>query len=248
MLEVALGFTIALAIGLTGVGAGSFTAPVLMLMLNVPPLSAVGTALIFGGIIKLFAAPSYLWRKQVSFPILGWMVAGGLPGVILGSVLFSRYARMSSSVVLGVLGVMIATSAGLNLWRLIRNNRSEAQADRRRWLPLVTVPIGAEFGFSSAGAGALGSIALMGLTTVPTSQIVGTDVFFGLILSLIGGGFQFTTGNYDPALLGKLLAGGLVGVLVGANLSALMPSRPLRFALSIWLMSLGGQLCWRSLS
>src|SRR6476659_4841926 len=126
MLEVALGFTIALAIGLTGVGAGSFTAPVLMLMLNVPPLSAVGTALIFGGIIKLFAAPSYLWRKQVNFPILGWMVAGGLPGVILGSMLFSRYARMSSSVVLGVLGVMIATSAGLNLWRLIRNNRSEA--------------------------------------------------------------------------------------------------------------------------
>ena len=248
MIEVALGFLIALAIGLTGVGAGSITAPVLLLLLGIPAPTAVGTALIFGGVIKLIAAPSYLWRSQVNFRVLTWMIAGGLPGVLLGSVLFSRYANVRSDVLLGVLGVMIATTAAANLWRLIRSDRFEPSKDRRRWLPFITLPIGAEFGFSSAGAGALGSVALMGLTTMPARQIVGTDVFFGLALSLIGGGFQFSTGNYDGALLAKLLAGGLVGVLVGANLSALMPSRPLRFALSLWLMSLGGQLCWRSLS
>jgi uncharacterized membrane protein YfcA len=248
MTEVALGFVIALAIGLTGVGAGSITAPVLLLLLGTPAPTAVGTALIFGGVIKLIAAPSYLWRKQVNFRVLGWMVAGGLPGVLLGSVLFARYANVKSGVLLGVLGVMIALTSAANLWRLFRSDRPEPSTDRRRWLPLIALPIGAEFGFSSAGAGALGSVALMGLTTMPARQIVGTDVFFGLALSLIGGGFQFSTGNYDAALLTKLIIGGLFGVLVGANLSALMPSRPLRFALSVWLMSLGGQLCWRSFS
>ena len=248
MVEVALGFVIALAIGLTGVGAGTMTAPALLLMLNVPAPTAVGTALIYGGIIKLIGAPSYLFRKQVNFRVLAWMAAGGFPGVLAGSVLFARYAKTRSDVLLGVLGITVLITAGASLWRLIRTDRAESSTDRRRWLPLITLPIGAEFGFSSAGAGALGSIALMGLTTMPARQVVGTDVFFGLALSLIGGGFQFTTGNYDPGLLTKLIVGGVPGVLIGANLSALMPSRPLRFAMSIWLMSLGGQLCWRSLS
>lgn len=248
MIEAGLGFLIALAIGLTGVGAGSITAPALILLMNLPAPTAVGTALIYGGIVKLVGAPSYLFRKQVDFRVLGWMIAGGLPGVLAGSILFSRYARIRSGLLLGVLGAMIALTSAANLWRLIRGDRAEPSKDRRRWLPFITLPIGAEFGFSSAGAGALGSVALMGLTTIPARQIVGTDVFFGLALSLIGGGFQLTTGNFDPALLTKLLAGGIVGVLVGANLSALMPSRTLRFALSLWLMSLGGQLCWRSFS
>lgn len=249
MVEILLGFGIALAIGLTGVGAGSITAPVLLLALHVPTPVAVGTALVYGGIIKIAGAPSYLFRKQVNWPVLGWMCLGGLPGVILGSFLFSKYARSRSGLVLGVLGAVIALGAALNLWRMFRTKAQVAvTGDHRRWLPLITAPIGAEFGFSSAGAGALGSVALMTLTTIPSSQVVGTDVFFGLVLSLIGGGFQLSTGNFDSALLLKLLLGGIPGMLIGANLSALLPSRPLRFVLSIWLMSLGGQLCWRSLS
>ncbi len=247
--EILLGFGIALAIGLTGVGAGSITAPVLLLALHLPPPVAVGTALVYGGIIKIAGAPSYLLRKQVNWRVLGWMCLGGLPGVLFGSVLFTRYARTRSDILLGTLGVVIALGAALNLWRMFRTrNQSAVAADRRRWLPLITAPIGAEFGFSSAGAGALGSVALMSLTSIATSQVVGTDVFFGLALSLVGGGFQLTAGNYDPRLLMHLLIGGIPGILVGANLSALLPPRPLRFALSIWLMSLGGQLCWRSLS
>jgi uncharacterized membrane protein YfcA len=248
MVEVGLGFLIALAIGLTGVGAGSMTAPALLLLLKVPAPIAVGTALIYGGAIKLIGAPSYLFRKQVNFRVLGWMLAGGFPGVMAGSVLFAHYARVRSGVLLGVLGSVICIAAGASLWRLMRADRTAPSRDRRRWLPLIALPIGAEFGFSSAGAGALGSVALMGLTTIEAREVVGTDVFFGLALSIIGGGFQLTTGNYDPALLTKLILGGLPGVLIGANLSALLPSRPLRFALSLWLMSLGGQLCWHSLS
>ena len=33
---------------------------------------------------------------------------------------------------------------------------------------------------------------------------------------------------------------------VGANLSAIVPSRPLRMALSVWLASVGAQLCWKA--
>ena len=247
MLEIALGFGIALAIGLTGVGAGVLTAPALLLLLGMPPKTAVGTALIFGGVVKLIAAPNYLWRKQVDFKVLAWMAAGGMPGVLLGTILLDHVLRASSALLYGVLGVIIVVSAALNIWRMWSAKRNEPTKDRRQWLPAVTFPIGLEFGFSSAGAGALGTIAVMGLTTLASAQVVGTDVFFGLILSLVGGGWQFTTGNYDSAVLLRLLAGGVAGSFIGSQLSAVLPSRPLRFALSLWLTVVGGQLCYRSL-
>jgi uncharacterized protein len=114
-------------------------------------------------------------------------------------------------------------------------------------LPFIALPIGAETGFSAAGAGAIGSIALLGLTALSASQVIGTDMFFGLAMSSVGGGIQFTAGHYVPALLLKLVVGGIPGVLVGANTSALLPSRPLRVDLSVWLMGLGAQLFLRGL-
>ncbi len=247
MLEVAIGFGIALMLGLTGVGAGVLTAPALLLILHTPAKLAIGTALIFGAVIKFVAAPNYAWRGQVNYRVLGWMLAGGLPGVLFGSILLDHVARTRSHLLLGIIGVIIVMSAVLNLWRLLGGKTPEPARDRRRWLPFVTLPIGLEFGFSSAGAGALGSVALMSLTSIAAGQIVGTDVFFGLGVSLLGGGWQFTAGNFDGALLAKLMAGGVLGALVGAHLSAIMPPRPLRFALSLSLISVGGQLCWRAL-
>ena len=248
MAGVLLGFIIAFAVGLTGVGAGSVTAPALMILLGVPAAPAVGTALIFGAVTKFVAAPSYLLRRQVNFRILGWMLIGGLPGAVIGSIFLERLKTTERNGLLyGLLGVMIAVCAAINLWRLLVTPPDRTPRDHRRWLPFIGLPIGAEVGFSSAGAGALGSLALMGLTSVTTAQVVGTDVFFGLGLSIVGGGVQFTAGNYDAGLLMKLLAGGVFGVLAGANLSSLLPSRPLRVAISLWLVSLGGQLCWRAL-
>jgi len=250
-MEIALGFLIALAIGLTGVGAGSVTAPALMILLHVPAAPAVGTALIFGAIIKFVAAPGYVRRRQVNFRVLGWMLAGGLPGAIAGSLVLDRLRRNDrNSWIYGALGVMIAVSAGLNLWRLLMRanpaNPPRADRDRWRWLAFIALPVGAEVGFSSAGAGALGSLALMGLTTLSAAQVVGTDMLFGLGLSIAGGGLHFTAGNYDAALLVRLIGGGVFGVLLGANLSARIPSRPLQVAISLWLFSLGGELCWRA--
>ncbi len=247
MLEFSIGLFIALLVGMTGVGAGVLTAPALLLFLNAPPHIAVGTALVFGGIIKLIAAPNYLFRRQVDYRILGWMLAGGLPGVAIGSVLLSHAANVRPTLIYGILGPIVAVSAALNLWRLIFGAHTTTARDRKSWLPFLAFPIGAEFGFSSAGSGALGSLALMNFTTLPAAHVVGTDVFFGLGLSLLGGGWQFSTGNYDPMLLARLASGGVIGVLVGSYLSSLMPSRPLRFAVSLAVMSVGGQLCWRSL-
>lgn len=95
--EFLAGFLIALAIALTGVGGGVITAPVLMLFFGVLPARDVGTSLLFAAIIKLLVVPVYMRRGLVNYGILGWMVLGGLPGVLAGGALLKTCKRMETT-------------------------------------------------------------------------------------------------------------------------------------------------------
>lgn len=244
-MEIVLGFLIAVAIGITGVGAGIIMAPVLILFFHLPPAHAVGTALAFGVAVKLLVVPMQLYRKQVRFRVLGYMLAGGLPGVLIGSVLLAKLnAPGRQGILFAALGSTIVLMAALNLYRLWLRPTQQPVRDRSRWLLLITLPIGAEVGFSSAGAGALGSLVLLAITPLTAAQVVGTDLFFGLCVSLVGSGFQLTAGNYDALILTRLIIGGLLGAVAGTYLAAVAPQRAFRMALSLWLISLGIQLCW----
>ena len=246
-MEYLLGFLIAAAVGLTGVGAGTITAPVLILFFHLTPAASVGTALAFAAVIKLVVLPVYLRRKQVGFRILLLLCAGGVPGVLAGVYLINILnAKKHESVLFSILGATILLMALYNVYRLMREHSREAARDRSRWLPPIAAVIGAEVGFSSAGAGALGSLALLSLTTLTPAQVVGTDMVFGLVVAIIGGGFHFFAGHYEAAILTKLIIGGVGGALAGANLSAILPARPLRMALSVWLASVGAQLFWKA--
>jgi hypothetical protein len=166
-----------------------------------------------------------------------------LAGVILIDMLDGkRYQNL----LLMLIGFTVAIMALFSLYRALSKSAPTVGRDRPFWLPWIAAVIGAEVGFSSAGTGALGSLVLLHLTSLEPAQVVGTSILFGLILSLIGGGFHLSSGHYNGTILWQLLAGGLVGVFAGANLSAVLPARPLRIALSACLSGLGLQLCWKA--
>jgi uncharacterized membrane protein YfcA len=243
--EIVLGFLIAVAIGVTGVGAGVITAPVLILFMHVPAAHAVGTALAFSVAVKVLVVPMQIYRKQVDYRILGYMLAGGIPGVLAGSYILARLnTKGSQGILYAALGSTVVIMAGANLYRLWLHPVRNSSRDWTRWLPAIALPIGAEVGFSSAGAGAVGSLALLWLTPLSAARVVGTDLFFGLCLSLIGGGVQISAGNYDLAILTRLVIGGVFGAFAGTYLAAITPQRAFRIVLSIWLITLGIQLCW----
>lgn len=235
MLEIALGFGIAVFIGMTGVGAGSMTTPLLILLLGLPTPEAVGTALIYGAVVKILTTPVYIARRQVDWRALLLLLAGGLPGVLAGSLLFHG---VRSSIVGVAVGAMIVSITAVNMFRFSKVTRH----DRKPWLLAVGLPIGAEVGFSSAGAGALGALSLMSLTKLEPAAVVGTDLAFGLVLSLVGGSIHAAMGDLNSAVLVKLLIGGAAGALTGAALSMRLPSQKLRFALCVMLVVLGSQL------
>jgi uncharacterized membrane protein YfcA len=86
---------------------------------------------------------------------------------------------------------------------------------------------------------------LLGVTPLTAAEVIGTDLCFGLGLSAIGSVIQVGAGNYDSALLLKLVTGGIVGAVTGSVLAGRIAQRPLRVALLLTLIFLGCQLALR---
>ncbi len=242
-MEYLIGFVIAVFIALTGVGAGTITTPLLILFLGIPAPVAVSTGLMFSAAVKLVLVPSQIANRQVNWKVLGYMLLGGFPGVLLGSLLLSHLASKGSTRATNLLlGAVLVLTALYQIFYSFRPVQHDVQRqDRRKWLPFLMFPVGAEVGFSSAGAGALGSAALLSLTTLLPTQVVGTDIVFGFVLSLVGSGAHLFSGSFAGDLLRRLVLGGFVGAVAGTVLARYVPRRALRFALWIWLLVIGAQ-------
>lgn len=249
MTEALIGFGVALLIGLTGVGGGTLTVPVLVLFLRVPVPVAVGTALTFSTLVKLPAAFVYLRQRQIDARVLLRLLVGGLPGVAAGALLLGQLESAGlRAIVLSVVGVTITATALLGLIGAARRRGAAPPSpDRSARLTLFALPIGLEVGFSSAGAGALGTLLLLWLTPLRPAQVIGTDLAFGLALSATGGALHLGLGDVAPRLLLQLVAGGLPGALAGAWLATRVPARAMRVGLLVWLVYLGSQLARRGL-
>src|SRR5258705_11353365 len=80
-----IGFLIAAAVGLTGIGGGSFTVPALVLIVGLTAGEAVGTAFVFAGVLRLIAAPFYLLGKRFHGRYLWLLLLGAIPGLVVGT-------------------------------------------------------------------------------------------------------------------------------------------------------------------
>lgn len=240
------GFLVALAIGLTGVGGGVLMTPVLILGFGMQPAVAVGTALLFVTAVKLLAAPVYVVRRQVDCRSAGLLLLGGLPGAAAGVFVHRWFAHGNlRSAVLVLVGLTIVALALVQMCRWVRCRAvTEHGRSRRGWLSWIGLAIGVEVGFSSAGAGALGNLALMNCTRAAPAVIVGTDLLFGLAIAAAAGSLHFSAGHADTEALRRLCLGGIPGALAGAWMATFLPSRPFRAALTLLMFGLGSRLLW----
>ena len=238
-----IGFLIALAVGLTGIGGGSFTVPALVLLAGLSAGEAVGTAFVFACVIRLIAAPFYVLGKQFHAPYLWLLLQGAVPGLLIGTLALRLLGREAGNpIVVIVLGIVLAASASVTFAPRVQNPGFARK--NSRWLPWLALPIGVESGFSSAGAGALGTLLLLNYSEMTPPQVVGTDLVFGLVLAAIGGAFHWKFGAIDVPVLTQLLAGGVPGVLAGCALARVVPARRLKAAMAMIAIFAGVQLIW----
>lgn len=238
-----IGFIIALSVGLTGIGGGSFTVPALVLLAGLAAGEAVGTAFLFAGVLRLFASPFYLLRRQIHLRYLWLLLQGAVPGLLLGCLVLRWMNRDAGNpVVIILLGVLLAVSSSITFVPHVRNPSFAGK--NSRWLPWLALPIGIESGFSSAGAGALGTVLLLNYSEMTPTQVVGTDLLFGLVLAVIGSAFHWGFGSISMPILSQLLLGGIPGVLLGCLLARKLPAEKLKTAVAMIAILAGLQLVW----
>src|SRR5258708_2351881 len=238
-----IGFVIALAVGLTGVGGGSFTVLVLVILAGLTAGEAVGTAFLFAGVLRLIAAPFYLAGKHIHSRYLWLLLQGAVPGLLVGTWALQLLNRDAGNpIVILVLGVILAGSSSVTFIRRIQNPAFAAK--NHRWLPWLALPIGVESGFSSAGAGALGTFLLLHYSKMAPVEVVEADLVLGLVWAVIGSAFHWGLGSISLPILFQLLLGGVPGVVLGCLFAPKVPANKLRTAVAVVAIFAGLQLVW----
>jgi uncharacterized membrane protein YfcA len=135
------GALVGFIVGVTGVGGGSLMTPLLTLAFGVAPNVAVGTDLLFAAITKSGGAAAHARRRNVNWPIVGWLVAGSAPAAALTLGLLDAFApdpTLLATLIRPLLGVaLLLTAAALVLQRQIA---AAGQRFARRERPRLGAP------------------------------------------------------------------------------------------------------------
>jgi uncharacterized protein len=242
-MNILIGAVIALAVGLTGIGGGSFTVPALVLIVGLPAEMSVGTAFVFAGVLRLIAGPFYLAGRHVHWRYLWLLALGAVPGLLIGTYALTWLSRGGASpVVVIILGALLTASSSITF--IPRAQNREFAKKNSSWLPWLALPIGVEAGFSSAGAGALGTVLLLNYSEMTPPEVVGTDIFFGLVLAVLGSAFHWKFGSINHQVLLQLLEGGVPAVIVGCIFARRVPARKLKLVIATIAIFAGLQLIY----
>jgi uncharacterized membrane protein YfcA len=247
------GFAVGAIVGLTGVGGGSLMTPLLVLLFNVHPATAVGTDLLYAALTKAGGTVAHSRKGHIEWAVTGRLALGRIPAAAITIYVLSHLPKGSNT-----LGALISSGLGFALLltavALLFGRRLRDYAARHEDSPLrqcclgkITVLVGAILGvlvtISSVGAGALGVAALFFLyPKLSPVKIVGSDVAHAVPLTLVAGLGHWMLGGVDWALLGSLLLGSLPGIWLGSHISSKVPEHILRRLLASMLILIGGKL------
>ncbi|HVV26685.1 MAG TPA: sulfite exporter TauE/SafE family protein [Rhizomicrobium sp.] len=241
-LFVLSGFAVGFLVGMTGVGGGSLMTPLLILLFNVHPVTAVGTDLIYASVTKTGGSVVHAFNRTVDWRVVRRLAAGSIPVTLLTLALL-HLLRIDPSAYSGlvtrVLGVaLLATAAALVFRRrlLASYTRRVGTLSERQTLT-YTVLTGAILGglvtISSVGAGALGVTALLLLyPELPVAAIAGSDIAHAVPLTLTAGLGHLFSGNVDTSVLVSLLCGSLPGIMLASLFAPRLPDAALRLVLA----------------
>jgi uncharacterized membrane protein YfcA len=239
------GMLIAMLTAPVGVSGAVFLLPIQLSVLQVPSPAVTPTNLLFNVVAGPGALLRYARSGQLRGPLTRQLVAGTVPGVILGALarVFllpgATVFRLVAGCVLLPLGVWLCT-------RTLRQRTARAKPELSG--PAVTglaLGIGVIGGIYGIGGGSILGPILVGrgqpvtlvapaaLASTFAASACGALAYAGL--SLVG------TGNIAPYWgLGLLAgAGGLIGGYLGARLQPRLPETALRLLLGATAVSIG---------
>lgn len=260
MLTIIIGLAVGLALGLTGAGGSSFAIPLLIVLLHVPPLEAITISLlavtIMGAVGAVSSARAQLieYRAGLIFAVggfvgapLGIRFAGHLPEewllyslALLLLVIAALMWRRAGSVAMRELAV---AEAGGALCKLAGDTHLRLGTPCAAVLCLCGSGIGVLSGLFGVGGGFAIVPVLMMITQMSVYRAVATSMFVITLVASVALLSALLSGRYLPISTAALfIAGGVVGTLLGRQLSKRIGGPALQRVFAVVLLATGALL------
>jgi uncharacterized membrane protein YfcA len=231
-------------VGMTGLGGAAIVTPMLLLLFNVPPAVAVSTDVVSAAAMKPVGAAVHVKRRTPYYPVVLWLTMGSVPGVLLGTALFSVVVDGESgeAALRKMIGAVLIVAVAVTLFRLRLRRYAETHgaqtlAFTRGKLAIaaaVGLGVGTMVGLTSVGSGTLIAASLLILfPSMLPSRLVGTDLVQAVPMLVVGAIAHAGLGEIDMTVLASLLLGQIPGVFIGARISSRYNGQELRWLLLV---------------
>ncbi len=257
-LILALGGLLAgLLVGLTGMGGAVIVTPMLVLLFGVPPAAAISSDVVAAAVMKPVGAWVHIRAATVHWKLVGWISAGSIPGVLIGTWAFSRV--LSTSGAEDILRTLIGVVVLIALAAMLAKNWVARRAARSRGIihiqqgtdlavravptALVGAVVGLVVGLTSVGSGSLVITALLLMyPLLRPSVLVGTDLTQAVPMLVAGAIAHAGFGEVFLPVVLSLLIGQIPGVWLGARMSSRYDGSALRWLLMVVLAATAAKL------
>jgi hypothetical protein len=245
LLGFAAGVLLAAVTAPVGVSGAVFLLPVQLSVLGVPSPAVTPTNLLYNVVAGPGALLRYRRAGLLYGPLTRLLVAGSLPGVVLGAAI--RVFAVPGPLVFRFLVAVLLLPLGLWLVaRTLRPAPGPAPGEPSpRTVTALAVAVGTVGGIYGIGGGSILGPVLVG-RGVPVARVAPAALAATFLTSLVGAGtyaLLSLTGGADIAphwLLGLTCGlGGLAGGYLGARLQPRLPERFLRLLLGTLAAAVG---------
>lgn len=213
---------VGLLIGLTGMGGGAIMTPFLIGIMQLNPVTAVGTDLVFASVIKWIGGFGHLKFGHFKLKEVGWLALGSLPASWLGSkvmminqtnqVWLQRgFPIMLGCILLGVGYIAIFP-------RHVRFLKLSANKTHHGLLIIIGGLGGFLVGLTSIGGGTVIMALLILFFTLPSNKLVGLDISHGALLATFSALLYISNQHVNWLISFLLIVGGIPGVILGTKL------------------------------
>ncbi|MFJ8868426.1 TSUP family transporter [Streptomyces sp. NPDC102473] len=246
LLGFVAGLLISVATAPVGVSGAVFLLPVQVSVLGVPSPAVTPTNLLYNVVSCPGALLRYRSSGRLRGPLTRLLVAGAVPGVLIGAVI--RVFAVPGATVFRVFVAVLLLPLGAWLCaRTLRPARRSAEAAQPspRATRALALAVGVAGGVYGIGGGSLIGPILVG-RGVPVAKVAPAALACTFVTSLVGAGAYAllsltTTGDIAPdwALGLACGLGGLCGGYLGARLQPRLPETALRLLLGTLALGIG---------
>ena len=231
---------------MVGLGGGFILVPILRLFFGFGPAEAAGTSLLLVVANSGSGAFTYFLQKRVDVKLGLLFGAGGLPGSIIGALLTKRIPPHIFDWLFGAFLILVAIDMILNAKKRVEG-RTEAEIGARKAMSYrAALGIGFVLGIVSSLFGIGGGIivvpSLLYFSNLPAHAIAATSHFAIILTSPVGLVTHALQHDVRIADVLPLVAGGLIGGPIGAQLSTRLKSPQLLVVVGFALICVAGSM------